>query len=145
MGFRFALASVLKVKQIIEERQLRQLEATQYEICRAQNALVAVTQGLLESEATQERELHDGTRAVSLQYSIAGRQSLWRRRKELENELSTLRKQYASQLSAYENAKHSREVLSQLQDQKRSNYKAHQLRVQQQTTDDLFLARKNKR
>jgi flagellar export protein FliJ len=141
MAFRFRLASVLRLRQNLEERELHLLEQTQHEIARVVQQMEELRGRRRGSYALQERDLAAGTPAVTLHFGQQNRRRLQQQEQALGAELAELQLRRERQLDNYEDAKRKRQVLSDLRDQQRATHDVLVAHQTQRAADDSFLAR----
>jgi len=141
MGYRFTLAVVLKLRESIEERDLRVLEQTQLEIAHTIRVLQSIRDQALAELATRECELATGTSGAHLQVVEGMKDRAQKAQVDVERSLAQLQLRREQQLAAYEASKRKREVLSDLRQHQKEAYELQAVRSRQRATDDLFLAR----
>ena len=142
MGFRFPLATLLRLREITEQREERLLG-------QILNQIVASRQTLAELE-TQRRSLRM-QRDLALQqttsaFQILGFDAQMGHIDDLEvagrehlAKLATLREH---QISIYETAHRDRELLSGMKHERQELFQAEQVRQEQRVMDDNFASRK---
>jgi hypothetical protein len=141
MGFRFRLASVLRLRQNLEERDLHLLEQTQHEIALVLQQMDDLIEQQGRAFATQQRDLEAGTPAVNLHLHDQARLSRKQQLRAMAAHLAQLRLRHKRQLEDYEDAKCKRQVLSDLWDRQLALHEARLAYRTQRAADDGFLAR----
>ena len=66
MSFQFSLATVLRVRGIVEEREERLLQEILYEIAQAREAIAAIVAQLAESDANRHADVSKPSTAMHL-------------------------------------------------------------------------------
>ncbi|MGD0098707.1 MAG: hypothetical protein ABSB60_19690 [Terracidiphilus sp.] len=144
MSFQFPLATVLRVRGVVEEREERLLQQILAEIAQTQDALTHINAEILESDALRHAEVFK-TRAGHNIHAVYGRMNeLKQNRKLIEEQLEKLEKLRDRQIAIYETARRNREMLTNMQDEKRSAYESDLARSEQKTIDDNFIARRGR-
>ncbi|HEY0759292.1 MAG TPA: hypothetical protein VGD59_08570 [Acidisarcina sp.] len=145
MSFRFELASVLRIRQSLEDHEERVLGRISFEIAQnataiEQNADELTAAGLLASQqiasASPAAELHDAYAR------IAALRAQGMALAEHRSKLILLRME---QIKIYEIAHRNRRMLTDLYDQRRTIYDAKLARLEQAGMDDAFNARLHRR
>jgi len=144
MPYRFALASVLKLRESLEEILLRRLEQTQLEIAHTLQLLEGLQAHILSTMLSRQSDLAAGTAGADLHFGESVLRQLRSDRQELEEKLAQLRARRRQQLHDYEDARNKRQVLKDLRDRQRSEYENRVAHREQQMADDSFLARKGR-
>ena len=142
MAFRFSLATVLRLREIAEEREERLLSQILAQLARARQKLAE-----LEAEHAAcicKREAHlQGSMSACELHVFYGEMRLLEEQQQLEREqiekLETLR---LRQTKLYEVAHQARELLSNMRDEQRGTFEYEQARREQSTLDDLFISRR---
>jgi flagellar export protein FliJ len=141
MGFRFPLATVLRVKEIVEKRQEVALQKAQLEIARTGKRLQELDDQIATANSAVETELRKSVKANRLrvlQEEINVAKVL---REALVEKLKTLELQRDVQMQQYQHAHREREMFTDLFQQQKSVYEREQVRVQQKRLDDIVAAR----
>lgn len=144
MGFQFSLASVLKVRGIQEEREERVLQQILFEISQTRDELVRTDQEIAQSSETRIADLQKPVLGLDIHASYGAIKLLKQYRKELQAQIEKLNELKEKQLKIYEAARRNREMLSEMEDTKRSVYDLEMARAEQRTLDDNFVARRGR-
>jgi flagellar biosynthesis chaperone FliJ len=141
MAFNFSLATVLRVRTIVEEREerllqqiLQQLAATRQEIDEADSA-IARCNGYRVSAVFQN------SIGVQVHASYGELAQLKLHRNALEEQLRKLDQLRDVQIKAYNTARRNREMLTDMREEKREIYDADVAVRDQKALDDNFIAR----
>ena len=144
MAFEFSLATVLRVRDIVEQREERLLQ-------RIQQQITQTSQGLAETNADISRWNVRGTTELfslsvgrDFQASYAALQQLKLSREELLGQLEKLKQLREIQLTVYRASRCDREMLTDMRDKKRAVYNSGMTRRAQSTLDDDFVARQRR-
>jgi flagellar FliJ protein len=142
MAFRFSLATLLKLREIAEQREERLLGQIQGQIVQARQSLVDLAAQRVALFHAREQALQQSTSAVDLLNSyelVRGVERLETSGREQLAKLITLRDQ---QMKIYQGAHQKAEVLTEMRgDQKELFYKELTKR-EQSTMDDNFNSRR---
>lgn len=144
MAFQFSLATVLRVREIAEEKEerlltqiLSQIAATRQEL----NDLKASVDMLLRRS---ERELATWISAAQLHITYGQMRALEVMQKDVAEQLLKLEALRDQQMKIYGAARRHREVLSQLREDQLEQYRYQLSRQEQALMDDNFAARWNR-
>ncbi len=144
MGFRFPLATVLRVREIAEEREERLLKQILEQITLSQQSLAELE---AQRRALRQRQESAWLRSTSAT-EIAASYDQIRRLRDLEasarehlEKLLLLREQ---QMAIYKTAHQSRELLSTIRNERLEQYRTTQERREQSAIDDAFSSRRRR-
>jgi flagellar export protein FliJ len=142
MSFQFPLATVLRYRESIEQREYLALETIQQDIVRVEQRIAQVEHD--SSVALQKRmaDLARGTRAAVVQSEYECEGVLEREIERLRGLMQELKAKWRRQLAAYELARRNRETLEKLRQKQLDAYTQEQAKREQAVVDDLFLARR---
>jgi len=144
MSFQFPLATVLRVRGIVEEKEERLLQQILAEIAQTHDALTRIHAEILESDASRHAEVFK-TRAGHNIHAAYGRMNeLKQTRKMLEEQLEKLEELRDRQIAVYEAARRNREMLTGMHEEQRSAYESGIARMEQKTIDDNYIARRGR-
>lgn len=144
MPFQFPLATVLRVRGILEEQEERLLQKILFEIAQTRDSLERTNEAIAESDVARRadvlkpfigRNLHDFYGEVN---------ELKQTRKNLEEQLEKLEQLRARQIVAYETARRNREMLTSMHDEQRGEYESDLARLEQKAIDDNYIARRGR-
>lgn len=144
MAFRFPLASVLRVREIIEQREERALQRIQMEMARISHQIEELTAVIARVYDAQEEALQQPIPAGVLHSLLWEEQAAIERRKVLLSALQTLEQKREKQIKIYQAAHRNHEALISMKNEQRSRYELEQARTQQKSLDDLFIARRHR-
>ena len=141
MPFRFSLASVLRVRESIERREELALQRVEMEVVRVKHRIDELTQELARAGEARENALRNSIPAYDLQSMDAQMNAALDAKQILLDTLQTLQQQRDAQMKLYQVAYNGRQMLTDLLEQKKSEYKQEQDHAQQKRIDDLFASR----
>ena len=141
MAFRFALASLLRLRQGIERQRSLTLQQACLQVARARDALDRLDGCVAESWRTDARTLAAGCMAVELHFAEQVREQLQRLRTQLLEEIRRIEEVQRQAANHYEQAKREREVMEAVRDQQRRVYELERRRREQRSLDAAFLLR----
>ena len=141
MPFRFSLASVLRVRESIERREELALQRVEMEVARVKHRIDEWTDELARAGEARENALRNSIPAYDLQSMDAQMNAALDAKQILLDTLQTLQQQRDAQMKLYQVAYNGRQMLTDLLEQKKSEYKQEQDHAQQKRIDDLFASR----
>jgi flagellar FliJ protein len=144
MAFRFSLATVLRVREIAEEREERLLTQILGQIAKTRqelNDLKAQVDMLLRRSET---ELTTSISAAQLHITYGQMRALELMQKDVAEQLAKLETLRDQQMKIYAAARQNREVLSALREDQIERYRYLLSRQEQALMDDNFSARFNR-
>jgi flagellar FliJ protein len=144
MAFRFSLATVLRVRESIEQREERALQRIQLEISRVLRQIEELSAAIARAHDTQEEALQQPIPAGYLHGLLWEAQAAVARRKALLSTLQALEQQRNQQRKVYQAAHRNHETLIGMKRDRRNAYELEQARAQQKSLDDLFMARRHR-
>lgn len=144
MGFQFSLATVLRVRGIIEEQEERMLQQILSEIARSNEALALTDAAIAESDASRCADILKPFLGHNLHAIYGEMKELKENRKNIEEQIIKLKQLRDKQIKIYEKARGNREMLSDMREEKRNEYEADIARLDQKTLDDIFSSRRNR-
>jgi flagellar export protein FliJ len=139
--FRFSLASVLRVRESIERREELALQRVEMEVVRVKHRIDELTDELARAGEARENALRNSIPAYDLQSMDAQMNAALEAKQTLFDTLQTLQQQRDAQMKLYQVAYNGRQMLTDLLEQKKSEYKQEQDHAQQKRIDDLFASR----
>jgi flagellar FliJ protein len=142
MAFRFALATLLRYRESMENREYLLLRNAQQEVAgiRTQIAQLQERRRALISECNSS--LTHGLMAAELHSCEMYKQQLESAIEQLKKNLKAAELRRDQQRKTYEVAHQKREVLSTMRDRQLRAYELEEGRRQQRQLDDLFLSRR---
>ncbi len=144
MAFQFSLATVLRFRGIVEEREESALQKILSDIAQIFDALERTDAQLMESDATRRADIFKPSIGLQLHASYGEVKQLKQRRKDLEGEIQKLEHARDKQLIVYEAARRNREMLTDMHEKKRSAYELDMNKREQKTLDDNYIARRGR-
>jgi len=145
MGFKFNLATLLRVRESIEKREETALQAIQAEIGRLRRSIEILDSEIARSHKALEASMGNPLEAREMQLTLSEiNKKIEMRQNALLQVEACLQKQI-EQLKLYRAAARGRQVLSEMRAQKRAEYDQRQERAQQKFLDDIFASRSQSR
>ena len=144
MGFRFSLATVLRVREIAEDKEERLLTQILGQIAKTRQELhdlKAQVDMLLRKSETQ---LASTISAAQLHITYGQMRALEIMQKDLVEQLAKLETLRDQQMKVYATARRNREVLSELREGQLERFRYELTRQEQALMDDNFAARWNR-
>jgi flagellar export protein FliJ len=141
MPFRFALQSVLHLRQSLEHQQELRLRAANQQVSRVQHLIEQMEARRGEMHAARARELGVGLTSAELRFELQGEEELVKHRRELETQLVRVQQVRDQQRTAFQQARQARETLEAVHDRQLHLYRQNTGRREQRMLDDLFLMR----
>ena len=141
MGFRFTLASVLRFRESIEEREELALQKVEFELARVRRRLDELTEELAKASNEREAALQKSMEAFRLKNLQDEMNAAVQTKQILFETLATLRSQREAQFRLYQAARVNRRTLTDLQIHQQSAWEQEQVRVEQKQLDDIFSSR----
>jgi flagellar export protein FliJ len=145
MAFKFSLATVLRLREIAEDREERLLMQIRQQMAQSQQELADLDARCIAVIAQRESELKDQIPATELQDSYMQISVLEERKKIVREHLTKLEMLRIQQMKVYETAHRNREVIEQIREEKLELFRRDQVRREQHDMDDNFAARKARR
>jgi flagellar export protein FliJ len=139
MAFRFALGSILRLRQSIERQRTLDLQKANLQVSRAQETLAQLERYLTNSAQADSKGLKAGCTAADLRFAAVLRENLLHFREELQSDIRRLELLRQKALGAYHQAYREREILETLRASQRRFYQQEQARRQQQEQDSDYL------
>jgi len=141
MGFRFTLASVLRFRESIEEREELALQKVEFELARVRRRLGELTEELAKASNEREAAPQKSMEAFRLKNLQDEMNAAVQTKQILFETLATLRSQREAQFRLYQAARVNRRTLTDLQKHQQSAWEQEQVRVEQKQLDDIFSSR----
>jgi flagellar export protein FliJ len=145
MAFKFSLATVLRLREIAEDREERLLMQIRQQMAQSQQELAELDARCIAVIAQRESELKGQIPATELQDSYMQISVLEERKKIVREHLTKLETLRIQQMKVYETAHRNREVIEQIREEKLELFRRDQVRREQHDMDDNFAARKARR
>jgi flagellar FliJ protein len=144
MAFQFSLATVLRVRGIIEEREEGILQKILFDISKIFDDLERTDAQLAESDASRHADVFKPCIGLQVHASYGELKELKQRRKDLEGQIKKLEQARDGQLIVYEAARRDREMLTDMREKRRSAYNADVIKREQKALDDNYIARRGR-
>jgi flagellar export protein FliJ len=144
MAFEFSLATVLRVRGVLEEREERMLQTILFEISQTREILARTEAELEGSDASRREEIFKSFLGRNLHASYGEVKHLKQSRKVLEEQIEKLEQLRDRQLIVYQQARRNREMLTDMREEKRSAYESDVARDEQKALDDNYIARRGR-
>lgn len=144
MAFQFSLATVLRFREILEDREESMLQKILYEISQTLQAIARTDAKIAGSNAARIAEHFKLSTGQQLHVFYGQIKDLKQSREELATQLEKLEQLRERQLKVYEAARRNREMLTDMLEDKRGAYKSEMARREQKTLDDNYIARRGR-
>ena len=144
MAFHFPLATVLRVRAIIEEREERMLQRILFEITKTLEVIVRTDGEIAGSDASRRSDVLKPFLGSNIHASYGEVEELKLSRKDLEGKLEKLEQLRDKQLAVYRTARMNREMITDMRDEKRGVYDSDTARREQKALDDNYISRKGR-
>ena len=141
MGFKFSLATVLRLREIAEEREERLLGQILYRIVQGRQNLLDIAERRQKITNNRETELQTHTLAAQLQSFYGQLEAMDLAKKQAEEQLVKLEALRNQQLVIYSAAHRDREVLAGMRTEQKEKYQAARVMREQKDMDDNFISR----
>jgi len=142
--FQFSLATVLRVRGIVEEQEERLLQKILFEITQARETLANIDAAIAGSDVSRQEDIFKPLIGRNLHTSYGELEELKQNKKNFEEQIQKLERLRDKQLKVYEKARRNREMLTDMRDEKRSAYESDIARLEQKALDDNFIARRGR-
>jgi flagellar export protein FliJ len=141
MPFRFSLEQVLRVRESIEKREELALQRAEMEVAGVQRRIEVLTEELGQAAVRREEALQKSIPAHELQDIDAEIRAGVEAKLTLLEAVRTLQQHRDAQMKIYQAAHNARRMLTDLEEQQRTEYEHQETRTQQKRIDDIFAAR----
>ncbi|MGA7156996.1 MAG: hypothetical protein WBY53_09130 [Acidobacteriaceae bacterium] len=142
MAFRFALASVLRVRESVEKREERALQAIQLKFARLEQKADATRVAIAGARGRREQSLRQRISGGEL-HSLLWDEQLAEQALTLTlTDLHAAEQQRDAQRTIYQLAQRDREMLSDMCEKQKKIYERERERDEQKKQDDLFIMRR---
>ncbi len=140
MAFQFSLETVLRVRQIAEDREERLLSQILQQMTECRQSLADLASRRAALVLERERALEVRISAAELIFLHAQTRVVEGLQVSGEQHLSDLEKLRAQQMSVYETAYGNRKLLATMREEQQHHFRAEQARAEQKEMDDRFAA-----
>jgi len=144
MAFHFSLATVLRVRAIIEEREEGILQKILFDISKVFDDLERIDMQIEEADNSRHAEVLKPCIGLDVHASYGEVKELKQRRKDFEDKIQKLEEARDRQLTIYAAAKRNREMLTDMREKKRTAYDAEMNKREQKTLDDNYISRRGR-
>jgi flagellar export protein FliJ len=144
MAFHFPLATVLRYRGVLEEREERMLQRILSEISQVQESQARIDSQIADSDASRSAAVFKPFAGYDLHAAYGELKELQQSRKNLEEQIKKLEQLRDRQFIAYAAARRDREILTGMRAEKLSEYDSEMARSEQKTVDDNFIARRGR-
>jgi flagellar export protein FliJ len=144
MAFHFSLATVLRVRTIIEEREEGILQKILFDISKVFDDLERIDTQIEEADNSRHTEALKLCIGFDVHASYGEVKELRQRRKDFEGKIQKLEEARDKQLALYEAARRNREMLTDMRAKKRTAYDAEMNKREQKTLDDNYISRRGR-
>jgi len=144
MRFKFPLATVLRVREILEKREERALQAIQLEMAHVLRKIEELRAEIAQGHTAREVAMREPIPAAQLNMLIWATQAAVEKREALLRHLQVLEKRRDQQMTLYKFAHRNRETLTEMEDKQRSAFDQEEARLLQKSLDDIFIARRHR-
>ena len=144
MSFKFPLATVLRIRESLEEREERALQKIQIEIVRVMQRLEELGVAMDRAHQAREQALQQRIPAGQLHTLLWETQTIADQTKSLLHALMVLEQQRQAQMQIYQAAHRDREMLTEMFTRQQDAYERESARTEQKQLDDIFTARRHR-
>jgi flagellar FliJ protein len=142
MAFKFSLATLLKLKEIAEQREERLLGQIQSQIVQSRQSLADLAVKLEELFRVREEALRQSTSAVDLLHSYEQVRNVERLEENGREQLAKLITLRDQQMKIYQGAHVKTEVLSEMRSGQKETFYKELTKREQGVMDDNFSSRR---
>jgi flagellar biosynthesis chaperone FliJ len=144
MAFLFALATVMRVRESIEQREECALQKIQLEMARVARQIEELTEAMAKAHVAREQALKRTMPGGELQSMLWQVQTAVEGKKTLLVTLQGLEEMRLQQMKVYQAAHRDHETMINMCNEQREVYEIEQARSQQKYLDDIFMARRHR-
>ncbi len=144
MAFHFSLATVLRVRIIIEEREEGRLQKLLFDISKVFDELERIDTRIEQADDARHIEVSKPCIGLDVQARYGDVKELRQRRKDLEDKIQKLEEARDKQLAVYEAARRNREMLTQMREKTRTAYDIEMNKREQKILDDNYISRRGR-
>jgi flagellar export protein FliJ len=144
MAFQFSLATVLRVRKIVEDREEGVLQKILFDISAIFDQLERSDAELAELDASRHADFSQSCIGLQVHDSYGKVRQLKEHRKDLERQIQKLEQARDEQLIVYDAARRDREMLTDMREKKLTAYESDLNKREQSTLDDNYLARRGR-
>jgi len=144
MSFVFSLASVLRVREMLEEQEERLLQKILFEISQTLEAIERIDAEIAGANHRHCTEINKPVIGLDVKASYSHIASLKQNKKELQVRVEKLHELRDKQLLAYKTAHRNRELLADMREEKRIEYDTYMAKSEQKILDDNYIGRRGR-
>lgn len=144
MAFHFSLATVLRVRGLVEEQEERMLQRILLEIARSNEALAVTDAAIENADVSRSADVFKPFLGHNLHASYGAVKELKENKKNIEEQIEKLEQLRDKQIRIYETARQNREMLSDMREQRRNEHESDIARLEQKTLDDIYTSRRGR-
>jgi flagellar export protein FliJ len=144
VAFHFSLATVLRVRVIIEEREEGILQRILFNISKVFDDLERIHTQIEEADESRHAEILKPCIGLDVHACYDQVKELKQHRKDLEDKIQKLEEARDKQLAVYEAARRNREMLTDMREKKRTAYETEMNKREQKTLDDNYISRRGR-
>jgi flagellar export protein FliJ len=144
MAFHFSLATVLRVRTIIEEREEGILQKILFDISKVFDDLERIDERIEEADNARHAEALKPCIGLDVHTRYGEVKDLKQRRKDFEDKIQKLEEARDKQLAIYEAARRNREMVTDMREKKRTAHDAEMTKREQKTLDDNYISRRGR-
>jgi flagellar export protein FliJ len=144
MAFRFSLATVLRVRESVEQREERALQRIQLEMARVARQIEELNEAVAKAHDAREEALRRTMPGGELHPMLWQVQAAAEVKKALLVTLQGLEELRLQQMKVYQAAHRDHETMINMFNEQRDAYEVEQARSQQKYLDDIFMARRHR-
>jgi flagellar export protein FliJ len=144
MAFQFSLATVLRIRGLVEEQEERMLQRILLEIARSNEALAVTDASIAKANASRCADIFKPFLGHNLHAFYGEVKELKENKKNIEEQIEKLKLLRDKQIGIYEKARQNREMLSDMREERRNEHESDIARLEQKTLDDIFISRRGR-
>jgi len=142
MAFRFPLQAVLRLRRSLENQEEKKLMAIVSDANRMRQEIQQLdSAGILQRRAENEELASGASVGAMLQFYAAGEERRRDKRAQCEKKLAQVEEKRRVQIEEYRKARRNREILESLRDSQKAQYEMERSKREQESLDEVFLAR----
>jgi flagellar FliJ protein len=141
MAYRFSLATVLRVRESIENREELALQRIKFEIAGVRRRIEELNVEIENKYNARNKVLQKPVHAHRLQAILSEVNAAIEKRQALIDSLQTLESEREKRTKAYQAAHTDRQMLTDILTQQVNAYEQEQVRNQQKQIDEIFASR----
>jgi flagellar FliJ protein len=144
MPFHFSLATILRVRVIIEEREETKLQKILFDLSEILRDLERTDAQLAETDASRQADVLKPCIGLQVHASYGKVKELNQLRKDLASQIQELELARDNQLIVYDAARRNREMLTDMREKKRTAYDSDISKREQKVLDDNYIVRRGR-